>query len=367
MSAIVPIRMPKWGLSMQEGAIALWLKGEGDAVAEGEDLVDIETSKIANVCESPAAGTLRRIVGHAGETLGVGALIGVLADPATPEAEIDAFVADFQAAFTPDAADAAETSALGLSMVEVGGHAIRVGRAGGGEGPPTVLIHGYGGDLNNWLFNIEALAGRGPVLAVDLHGHGGSSKDVGDGSLGVLASRVAAALDAEGVRGARLIGHSLGAAVAMRIAADRPDLAASLVLIAPAYLPGTTPNPAFLTGLIEAERARDLRPVLGLLLADPAAVSREMIEDMLRFKRTDGAETALSAIRDRMLDGKDAAALDAALATLPPALVIASKGDRIVGPPDEAALPPGWRVEWIEAAGHMPHLEQAATVNALLS
>jgi pimeloyl-ACP methyl ester carboxylesterase len=46
--------------------------------------------------------------------------------------------------------------------------------------------------------------------------------------------------------------------------------------------------------------------------------------------------------------------------------VIASKTDRIVGEIDEAALPPGFEVVWIDAAGHMPHLEQAAKVNDLL-
>src|SRR5260221_7218173 len=97
MSAVTAVRMPKWGLSMQEGAIVDWWKAEGDAIAEGDDLVDIETSKITNVCESPAAGVLRRIVAQPGETLPVGALIGVLAEPATADAEIDAFIADFHA------------------------------------------------------------------------------------------------------------------------------------------------------------------------------------------------------------------------------------------------------------------------------
>ncbi|MBS0409501.1 MAG: acetoin dehydrogenase dihydrolipoyllysine-residue acetyltransferase subunit, partial [Proteobacteria bacterium] len=48
MADVTPIRMPKWGLSMQEGAIIDWWKAEGDRLTEGEDLVDIETSKINN-------------------------------------------------------------------------------------------------------------------------------------------------------------------------------------------------------------------------------------------------------------------------------------------------------------------------------
>ena len=366
MSDINPIRMPKWGLSMLEGTIVDWHKREGDVIAVGDELVDIETSKITNVCESPGAGVLRKIVAKPGEALPVGALIGVLAEAATDEAEITAFIEAFQANFTPDSEDEGGGSGLQLSTVEAGGRTLRVGRLGGGETTPVVLIHGYSGDLNNWLFNVEALSEKAPVIAIDLPGHGGSSKDVGDGSLQTLADAVWAALKALGVGEAHLVGHSLGAATAARMAADRPGGVASLTLIAPAYLPGTKASDNFLNGVIEASRARDLKPVLELLVADPALIGKDMIEDMLKFKRLDGAEEALGALRERMLDGADEKALQGDLSKTPPALVIASKTDRIVGAPDEAALPPGYKVVWIENAGHMPHLEQAAAVNALL-
>jgi pyruvate dehydrogenase E2 component (dihydrolipoamide acetyltransferase) len=344
MTAVTPIRMPKWGLSMLEGTIVDWHKREGDQIAVGEELVDIETSKITNVCESPGAGVLRRIVAKDGETLVVGALIGVLAEPATDEAEIAAFIEAFQANFTPENDDEDDGSGLQLSTVDTGGLTLRVGRMGGGETPPVVLIHGYSGDLNNWLFNVEALSAKAPVIAIDLPGHGGSSKDVGDGSLQTLADAVWAALKALDVSEAHLVGHSLGAAVAARMAADQPASATSLTLIAPAYLPGTQASDDFLNGVID----------------------KDMIEDMLKFKRLDGAEEALGVLRGRMLSGADEKALQADLAKTPPALVIASKTDRIVGAPEEAALPSGYKVVWIENAGHMPHLEQAATVNALL-
>ena len=61
----------------------------------------------------------------------------------------------------------------------------------------VVLIHGFGGDLTTWLFNAEALAGPGrSVYAFDLPGHGGSSKDVGAGTVAELAETLQAALDA---------------------------------------------------------------------------------------------------------------------------------------------------------------------------
>src|SRR5260221_14318384 len=160
MSAVTAVRMPKWGLSMQEGTIVDWWKAEGDAVAEGEDLVDTEPSKITNVGESPAAGVLRRIVAQPGETLPVGALIGVLADAEVPDAELDSFIADFQANFPPAEADAEGEGPLAISTGDAAGHVIRAGRAGPAEGGAQGRIHGFAGGLNNCLLHHAALAGR---------------------------------------------------------------------------------------------------------------------------------------------------------------------------------------------------------------
>jgi len=366
MAAVTPIRMPKWGLSMQEGTIVSWWKDEGTAVAEGDDLVDIETSKITNVFEAPSAGTLRRVVAQPGETLPVGALIGVVADAEVSDAEVDAFIADFQANFTPGEADAEGAGALEISRIEVDGRTIQVGRAGGGDVAPVVLLHGYSGDMNNWLFNIEPLAARAPVIALDLPGHGGSSKDVGEGSLGALAEMVGSTLRTMGVGRAHLVGHSLGAAVAARYTADNPKNVATLTMICPAALPGTQLNEEFLTGMIEAQRARDLKPFVEMLFANPGLVTKEMVEDLIKYKRLDDVEPALAALRDRLVSGADAAALAADLAKIRAATIIASRTDRIVGAPDEAGLPQGFTVHWIEGAGHMPHLEKAAEVNAIL-
>ena len=80
MSAeIQAITMPKWGLAMEEGKVVAWETGEGEAVAAGQEILEIETTKITNVFESPASGLLRRCVVQEGDTVPVGALLGALA------------------------------------------------------------------------------------------------------------------------------------------------------------------------------------------------------------------------------------------------------------------------------------------------
>jgi pyruvate dehydrogenase E2 component (dihydrolipoamide acetyltransferase) len=104
ISAII---MPKWGIEMTEGTITGWRVGEGQRIDRGAEILDVETDKIVNAVEAPAAGVLRRIVAGEGETQAVGALIGVIADEQASDADIARFIDSFVAAvvsFEPDAA-----------------------------------------------------------------------------------------------------------------------------------------------------------------------------------------------------------------------------------------------------------------------
>jgi pyruvate dehydrogenase E2 component (dihydrolipoamide acetyltransferase) len=364
---IRPIVMPKWGLAMQEGMVARWLVGEGAEISAGDEILDIETSKIANVFESPVAGPLRRIVVGEGETVPVGALLGVVADRSVPDPEIDGFVAEFQEAFAAHAATA--EAAPEPQTIEAGGRRMRFLALGEGDGAPLVFIHGFGGDLNNWQFNQEALAAGRPTYALDLPGHGGSSKELAaDGAdVGALAGAVLDFMDAEAIGKAHLVGHSLGGAVALDLALNHPDRVRSVTAICSAGL-GPEIDMVYIDGFMAAKRRKQLQPVLEMLVADPAMVSREMIEDVLKFKRLDGVETALNRIIEGTFPGgRQALQLTGRLGELSvPVQIVWGRKDRIIPVRHTEGLPNSVRVHVFDDAGHMVHMEKAAEVNDLI-
>src|SRR3954453_11660997 len=71
------IVMPRLSDSMEEGTIIKWLKGDGEAVARGDELVEIETDKATMTYEADAAGVLQIVAGE-GDTLPVGEVIARL-------------------------------------------------------------------------------------------------------------------------------------------------------------------------------------------------------------------------------------------------------------------------------------------------
>ena len=336
-------------------------------IREPDEILDIETSKIANVFESPVAGPLRRIVVGEGETVPVGALLGVVADASVPDADVDAFVAAFQASFVPEeAAGEAETP---TQVAEVGGRRLRYLERAPDDpaGDPVVLVHGFGGDLNNWLFNTERLAERRRVYALDLPGHGESSKDVGAGDLAAFAAALGGFLDAIGADRAHLVGHSMGGATALAYALEQPDRVASLTLIAPAGL-GEDINPDYIDGFVSAERRRELKGVLELLFADPSHVSRTLVDDVLRYKRLDGVDAALRQVSAAMYpSGRQTTVLAGDLDRLTvPVLAVWGERDRVLPAAQAEPLRARGRVEVLPDTGHSPHMEAANEVNRLL-
>lgn len=75
---IKKIVLPKSGMGIEEATLSRWLKAVGDAVTEGEPVAEMETAKAVEQIESPASGTLVKILVADGETVPVNTEIGVI-------------------------------------------------------------------------------------------------------------------------------------------------------------------------------------------------------------------------------------------------------------------------------------------------
>ncbi len=76
--SLIPIYMPKFGMTMEEGLIVEWLVAEGDSVAEGDGLVLIETEKVSTEVEAPADGLVVELSCDVDDEVPVGAVIGYI-------------------------------------------------------------------------------------------------------------------------------------------------------------------------------------------------------------------------------------------------------------------------------------------------
>lgn len=121
-----------------------------------------------------------------------------------------------------------------MPALEVAGRAVF--HLGGPEGPPDALplvcLHGAGGSAALWTQLQAASHGARPVYALDLPGHGRSDPLDGAITIDAYAGAVRRFCDAAGLGRAVFVGHSMGGAIALRLALDASDRVAGLVLVA---------------------------------------------------------------------------------------------------------------------------------------
>jgi len=115
-------------------------------------------------------------------------------------------------------------------MPTVEANGIRIGYEIRGQGHPLLLIAGVG--YSRWFWNrlIPLLEDRYQIIAMDNRGAGESDKPPGPYTVPMMAADTAGLLDALGIQGAYVMGHSLGGFIAQELAISRPDLVAKLVL-----------------------------------------------------------------------------------------------------------------------------------------
>ena len=227
--------------------------------------------------------------------------------------------------------------------------------------PAVILIHGLGGDYLSWPADVRRLADH-TVYALDLPGHGKSSgPDLQ--SIAAYAERVVRFLNDVGLFKAVIVGHALGGAVALTLAAEHPERVAGIVLIASggrlpmasslmenAASPSTFPQAV--QALQEAAFGPHAKVSLKEMTSKRLLVSRPTLlyHDLLACDAFD--------ISPRLADIRI------------PTLIICGTADRICPlryAENLASSIPGAALQTVEDAGHMVMLEQPRRVAGLLN
>jgi len=240
-----------------------------------------------------------------------------------------------------------------------------------GRGPGLVLVHGTGADgATNWGHLVGKLAQDWTVVRPDYSGSGETRDQGGALTVAGLAAQVRAAAEAAGAVPFDLVGFSLGAAVAITIAAEAPHLVRRLVLFGP-FLSGANPRQQvefrLWRELIGRDRATLARIILltGFSPDYVAALGEEGIAQTLELilDGNDWDGMARQIELDLIVDVTTAARqIDR------PTLVVGGTIDHIVSPAEAravaAAIPGARYVEM--AAGHLGLLERPEEVLSLL-
>ena len=181
-----------------------------------------------------------------------------------------------------------------------------------GEGEPLLLVHGLGGSAANWLALAPLLLPGRRLIVPDLPGHGGSDPLPAAASLTAYADSLAALLDGS----AAVVGHSLGGAIALRLAIRRSRLVSALVLAGAAGISSGSRRARYglaISGLLKPgrkiapHRARVARSAALKTLvfgrwgaSDPPALPPHMAEAFLSgpARHTDTVSAAKALVRD---------------------------------------------------------------------
>ena len=240
-----------------------------------------------------------------------------------------------------------------------------------GSGFPVVFAHGLTFDRHMWDHQVEALSSRYRCIAYDLLGHGGSAAGQGDYSLEDEATNLHALMQQLGASPAHLVGLSMGAMTAMRLALAQPQAVRSLALLdtsAEEELPDRRPQYEAL-----ATMARTQGPQAAVDAVLPLMFSQAFMQgqpEVLAHERQkflaqnmDGIEGATKAVTRRT----------SVLERLPqiklPTLVIVGSEDVATTPDKSQHIVEGIsgaRLETIPGAGHMTPIEQPERVSEIL-
>jgi pimeloyl-ACP methyl ester carboxylesterase len=265
--------------------------------------------------------------------------------------------------------------------VTVGG--IRTHYVECGKGPTIVLVHGLSACFWNWWRNLPALSQHFRVIAYDLKGCGNSAKPRGPYTTEACVAQLTGLLDELSIPRASLVGHSLGARIALNTALACPDRVQSLVLVSPSCYPQTAGRAVswlilpgigeLYTQLLFSGRADYLvrRALRGCMHPEAVINDEDVYWNMLSgvAEKRRLAQTYLRYGRQIQFHKPWALAQRYSEITAP-TLIIGGDSDRLVPTMHSEQLArtlPQARLEIWPNTGHLPHSEQPERFNSTIS
>jgi pyruvate dehydrogenase E2 component (dihydrolipoamide acetyltransferase) len=354
--------------ALEDGTLARQLVQPGETVALGQAIAETEGGEAARPSEPDAGeGTTKGPGGPAEPVLVRSEPFGRVA--ASPRARRLAREAGIDLAAIVGTGrrgriggdDVARSSVAAADRAVPELHVRRLDPTGTATGAPLVLLHGLFDSGRGWRDLPDRLARAGrTVLAVDLPGHGQSM--AGDGTLEGAEAAVERALPAGPVG---LVGHSLGAILAARVAARLGERLERLVLVAPAGL-GARMDPDFLDLMANAHTTDALARALARLGPGAGPWSREVLASELARLEA-GREGMVAMGRAVARGGVQQTDIAPVLERIgAPITAVFGLADPIIDWRDCSALPARAAIHLIREAGHLPHAARPDLVAELI-
>lgn len=262
--------------------------------------------------------------------------------------------------------DAASEGRSAISQRDATVFSFKIHYLEAGDGPTVILLHGLGGDGSRWTPLMSSLASDFRVIALDQIGFGESDKPLINYNHGLLAEFLAEFMNTIDVPKASLVGHSMGGFVAMYAAVHYPDLVDRLVLVDGGGL-AIAPRSAHLIQIQNGTTLSETREYFQLLFYDKSLVTDEMVrENYIRRLRV---AYTINKMQEARAKGIATISEEQARRITAPTLILWGKHDELLDPAAADELDhviPNSRTILIEAAGHIPQLEQRDRFNQLV-